>query len=61
MSLMSDNHVYIGVWATGIELSFHFDDFELANALSILYNQMAIWDWGTEEEIDNPYYSEYHD
>ena len=61
MSLMTDNHVYIGIWATGVELSFHVDDFELANVLCILYNQMAMYDWSTEDEINNPYFKEYHD
>ena len=61
MSLMTDNHVYIGIWATGVELSFHVDDFELANVLCILYNQMAMYDWSTEDDINNPYFKEYHD
>ena len=61
MSLMTDNHVYIGIWATGVELSFHVDDFELANVLCILYNQMAMYDWSTGDDINNPYFKEYHD
>ena len=61
MSLMTDNHVYIGIWATGVELSFHVDDFELANVLCILYNQMAMFDWSVYDEINNPYFKEYHD
>ena len=59
MSLMTDNHVYLGIWATGIELSFHVDDFEFANVLCILYNQMAMFDWSVYDEINNPYFTEY--
>ena len=59
MSLMTDNHIYIGIWSTGVELSFHVDDFELANVLCILYNQMAMFDWSVYDEINNPYFTEY--
>ena len=61
MSLMTDNHIYIGIWSTGVELSFHVDDFELANVLCILYNQIAMYDWSVRDDINNQYYTEFND
>lgn len=60
MAQISDNNVYLGVWAgTSPEFSFHFDDIELANAIMIVFNQIAMWDWSTGSEINNTYYKDY--
>ena len=60
MAQISDNHVYLGVWAgTNPEFSFHFDDIELANAIMIVFNQIAMWDWSTGSEINNTYFKDY--
>ena len=56
MSLLSDNSAYIGVFSHNPEISFHFDDIELANTLSILFDQFSIWDWSISDEIANPYF-----
>ena len=56
MSLLSDNSAYIGVFSHIPEISFHFDDIELANTLSILFDQFSIWDWSISGEIVNPYF-----
>jgi hypothetical protein len=58
MSLMSDNHIYLGVYNSIPEMSFHFNDFELANVLSIIFNQTSIWDWKKNDEIRNVYYKD---
>ena len=58
MSLISDNHIYLGVYNSTPEMSFYFNDYELANAISILFNQTSIWDWSKMDEIKNEYYRE---
>ena len=58
MSLMSDNKVYLGVYDSTPEMSFHFEDFELANVISIIFNQNSIWSWKDNDEIKNRYYKE---
>lgn len=58
MALMSDNRVYLGVYDSTPEISFHFNDFELAKALSIVFNQNSIWDWSKNDIIRNNYYKE---
>ena len=58
MALMSDNRVYLGVYDSTSEISFHFNDLELAKALSIVFNQYSIWDWSKNDEIRNSYYKE---
>jgi hypothetical protein len=55
MSLMSDNNVYLGVYENTPELSFHFEDIELANVLGIVFDQISIWDWSISEQIYNYY------
>ena len=55
MALMSDNHVYLGVYGGNAEFSFHFDDLDLAMTLGILYKQISIWDWSISDEINNQY------
>ena len=59
MSLLSDNHAYLGVYEASPEISFHFDDYDLANVIGILFNQKAIWDWSVNAEIANPYLKEF--
>ena len=59
MSIMSDNHAYLGVYGALPELSFNFDDLELAKVIGILFNQISIWDWSRKEEIINEYVKEY--
>ena len=59
LSLMTDNKVYLGVWGGIPEFSFYFEDFDLANAVAILFNQMAIWDWSVMEPIYNQFHKEY--
>ena len=59
MSLMSDNNCYIGVYRDKPEISFHFDDYELANVIGILFNQISIWDWRKNREIINKFADEY--
>ena len=59
LSLMSDNTVYLGVWEGDAEFSFYFEDFDLANAVSILFNQYSIWDWSKMQSIDNKFHKEY--
>ena len=59
LSLMSDNTVYLGVWGGDAEFSFYFEDFDLANAVSILFNQYSIWDWSEMDSIDNKFHKEY--
>ena len=56
MSLMSDNTAYQGVYSLIPELSFHFDDLELATVLAIVFNQISIWDWSISDEIFNEYF-----
>lgn len=58
MSLISDNHIYLGVYNSISEMSFYFDDYELANAISVIFNQTAIWDWSKNDEIKNIYYKD---
>ena len=59
MSLISDNHAYLGVYESYPEISFHFDDYDLANVIGILFNQKSIWDWSIMEDIKNPYLKEF--
>ena len=59
MSIMSDNHAYLGVYGSLPELSFLFDELELAQVIAILFNQIAIWDWSKGENIDNIYVKEF--
>ncbi len=59
MSIMSDNHIYLGVYNSAPELSFLFDDFEVAKVFAILFNQYSIWDWSRDEGINNEYLKEY--
>ena len=56
MSLLSDNKVYLGVFDSQPEVSFHFDDIELANSLAILWKQYSIWDWSASAQILNPHF-----
>ena len=56
MSLLSDNSAYLGVYSSVPELSFHFDDLELARDLAIVFNQISVWDWSISDEIFNPYF-----
>ena len=56
MSLLSDNSAYLGVYDLNPELSFHFDDIELAMVMGIAFNQISIWDWSISEEIFNDYF-----
>jgi len=58
LSLMTDNNVYLGVWEGSEEFSFYFDDLELATVVCILYNQISLYDWAREEDINNPYFEE---
>ena len=58
MSLMSDNHIYLGVYNSIPEMSFYFQDFELANVISIIFNQKSIWDWFNNDEIINQFHEE---
>ena len=58
MSLMSDNHFYLGVYDSTPEMSFYFHDFELANVISIIFNQKSIWDWVNNDEIINQFHEE---
>ena len=37
---MSDNSVYLGVWGSDTVFSFYFEDFDLANAVAILFNHI---------------------
>ena len=59
LSLMSDNHCYIGVYANNPEISFYFEDYELANTIGILFNQISIWNWRKSREILNKFCGEY--
>ena len=59
MSLISDNHAYLGVYEASPEISFHFDDYDLANVIGILFNQKSIWDWSIMQEIRNQYLKEF--
>ena len=56
MSLLSDNSAYQGVYSSNPELSFHFDDLELATVLGIVFNQISIWDWSILDERFNEYF-----
>ena len=56
MSLLRDNNVYLGVYSSVPELSFYFEDLELANVLAIVFNQYSIWDWSASDEILNEYF-----
>ena len=56
MSLLSDNSAYQGVYSHVPELSFHFDELELAMVLGIVFNQISIWDWSVSDEIFNGYF-----
>lgn len=56
ISLMSDNHIYLGVYNSIPEMSFYFHDFELANVISIIFNQKSIWDWSNNDEIINQFH-----
>ena len=55
MSLMSDNNVYLGLYENVPELSFHFEDMELANVLGIVFDQISIWDWSISAQIFNDF------
>ena len=55
LALMTDNNVYLGVFNGNPEISFHFEDIELANTIAILFDQISIWDWSISDEIKNPY------
>ena len=59
LSLMSDNSVYLGVWNGDAEFSFYFEDFDLAIAVAILFNQNAIWDWKVGNSIFNIFHKEF--
>ena len=59
LSLMTDNEVYLGVFEGDDEFSFHFDDYELANVICILFNQYSMLDWKTKKQIKNPYFKEF--
>ena len=56
MSLMSDNHIYLGVYNSIPEMSFYFHDFASANVISIIFNQKSIWDWSNNDEIINQFH-----
>ena len=56
MALLSDNRAYLGVYDNKPEISFHFDDIELANTMAIRFEQYSIWDWGASDEIPNPHH-----
>ena len=56
MSLLSDNSAYQGVYSLNPELSFDFDDLELASVLGTLFNQISIWDWSIMDERFNEYF-----
>ena len=58
MSLMSDNSCYIGVYGSKPEISFYFENYELANVIAILFNQISIWDWRKDREIFNKFHKE---
>ena len=58
LSLMTDNNVYLGIWAGELEFSFYFEDYDLANAVGILFDQWAIWDWSVNYSIDNKFHEE---
>ncbi len=58
-ALMNNDKAYIGVYMNTPEISFYYDNFEFAYVIAISYNQMAIWDWGKNDEIKNPYYIDY--
>lgn len=55
---MSDNHIYLGVYNSIPEMSFYFQDFELANVISIIFNQKSIWDWFNNDEIINQFHED---
>ena len=55
LALMTDNNVYLGVFNGNPEISFHFEDIELANTIAILFDQISIWDWSISDVIKNPY------
>ena len=61
MSLISDNHIYLGVYDTTPEFSFYFQDYDLANVIGIIFNQISIWDWSIKKEIPNIYCNEISD
>ena len=56
---MSDNNIYHGVWGGDAEYSFYFEDFDLANAVAILFNQHSIQDWSEMGQITNKFHKEY--
>lgn len=58
MSLITDNKIYFGYWGGSSEFSFFSEDLDLAYVISIVFNQMAIFDWGTRSDINNPYFKE---
>ena len=59
LSLMTDNKVYLGIYAGDPEFSFYFEDYELANTIGILFNQISIWNWRKSREILNKFCGEY--
>ena len=61
LSLISDNHLYLGVYDSSPEFSFYFQDYDLANVIGIIFNQISIWDWSINKEIPNIYCNEISD
>ena len=61
LSLISDNHLYFGVYDSSSEFSFYFQDYDLAYVIGIIFNQISIWDWSINKEIPNIYCNEISD
>lgn len=57
-ALMTEGEAYAGIFQGIPEISFHFLDYGLANAISICYNQISIWDWSIGAEIENEFFRE---
>ena len=57
VSMMTDEYYYLGVWDKSKEISFHFDDLELAYVSAIIFNQYSFYDWTNKKEIKNAFYA----
>ena len=61
MALMTDNNCHIGVYQGLPEISFYIEEFDYAYSAGIIFNQIAVWDFGAKEEIMNPYSTQKND
>lgn len=57
-AIMTNGMAYLGVWENTPEISFLFEDYEVAMAIAVSFNQMTVWDWKNNEIINNLFFKQ---